>query len=84
MNRLAVSLLAVALALLATTAAADESTQAAPGSVTLKTITVYGRADKPHVEIILTRATAASAAGAAHDGLHARLMAPREPRPMSR
>jgi hypothetical protein len=40
----------------------------------MKTITVYGRVDKPHVEIILTRATAASAAGAAHDGLHARLM----------
>lgn len=80
MNNLVVSLLALSLALVAGTAAADEST---PGPIVLQTTTVYGRADKPHVEIILTRSTAAAAAGAAHDGLHTRLMASAPPRPMS-
>jgi hypothetical protein len=74
-----VSILVASVALISVSlpASADESTvstQTSPGAITMKTITVYGRVDKPHVEIILTRATAASAAGAAHDGLHARLM----------
>ena len=84
MNKLVASLLVVSLGLVAAGASADESTistASAPGAFTMKTITVYGRVDKPHVEIILTRATAASAAGAAHDGLHTRLMSP-EPRSM--
>ena len=56
--------------------------QDAPGTVTIKTVTIYGRADKPHVEIILTRPTAANAAGAAHDGLRARLLSATEPHPI--
>lgn len=83
MKKLLLPALVAALGLVATTASADESTQVAPGAVVLKPITVVGRVDRPHVEIILTRATAASAAGAAHDGLHARLMAASEPRPLS-
>ena len=79
MKKLLVALLAGSLVLVATAASADEPTP----SIVLRPITIYGRADKPHVEIILTRATAAAAAGAAHDGMHARLMAPAEPRPMS-
>ncbi len=79
MKNVLVAVLAASLALVATTASADEPTP----SIVLKTITVYGRADKPHVEIILTRATAAAAAGAAHDGMHARLISQAEPRAMS-
>jgi hypothetical protein len=79
MKKLAVMLCAAAVGLVTTVASADESTTVAPGTVVLKPITVTGRADKPHVQIILTRATAASAAGSAHDGLRERLLAPNEP-----
>ena len=79
MNKLLPLLFAAATLATPNAALAEDS---APGTVTIKTVTIYGRADKPHVEIILTRPTAANAAGAAHDGLHARLMSATEPRPV--
>jgi hypothetical protein len=77
MNKLVASLLFVSLGLVAAPSLADQDP---PGAFTIKTVTIYGRPNMPHVEIILVRGTAASAAGAAHDDLRARLMAPSEPR----
>jgi hypothetical protein len=54
---------------------------AAQGSGTLQVpvIVIYGRPDKPNVVIVLQRPTATRAAGAAHEELHAALLAASQP-----
>jgi hypothetical protein len=60
-------LVAAALALVSTSALADDAT---PIVHVLKPITIVGRPNKPSVVIELTRPTAASAARAAHEEFH--------------
>jgi hypothetical protein len=54
--------------------------EAASVSVTkIPVIVVYGRPNRPNVQIVIKTPTAADAAGAAHDTLHAALLAQTEP-----
>jgi hypothetical protein len=65
---------------LASPAAADETRAAAgPGYYVMPVQTVYGRPNKPLVQIVLKTPTAAEAAGAAHESLRASLMAQSTP-----
>lgn len=74
MKRLVLATAAAALALpiLALPALADPTTTAAtpgPQVYVVPTVTVYGRAAKPLVVVIVKRPTAAQEAGAAHEAL---------------
>ncbi len=82
MKKLVLSLVVLSAALVAAPSLADEAASA-PGSVTLKTITIVGRPNMPHVVIELSRPTAAAAARAAHDEMHARLTAASAPPALS-
>ncbi len=82
MKKLVALMLVTSAALVAAPSSADEASSA-PGSVTLKTITVYGRPNMPHVVIELSRPTPAAAARAAHDEMHARLAAASAPPALS-
>jgi hypothetical protein len=82
MKKLLVLLAVSSAALVSVPSSADEASSG-PGTVTLKTITVYGRPNMPHVVIELSRPTPAAAARAAHDEMHARLTAASAPAALS-
>jgi hypothetical protein len=78
------STVALALALAsfacALPAAADDTKAAAgPGFYVMPTQTVYGRPNKPLVQIVLKTPSAAHEAGTAHESLRASLMAQSTP-----
>jgi hypothetical protein len=54
-----------------------------PATQSIRTIVIYGRPEKPMIAIVVRTPTAAEAAGAAHDVLHARLLARVEAATMS-
>jgi hypothetical protein len=82
MKKLVALMCMSAAALVAFPSAADEESSS-PGSFTLKTITIVGRPNMPHVVIELSRPTPAIAARAAHDEMHARLTAASAPPALS-
>ena len=73
MKRALVALALAAVTLVPLSATADDSL-CEPGVQCLKMVTIYGRAPKPMVVIELRHATAASAAGQAHEQMRARWM----------
>ena len=84
MKRLVLAAAAAALVLpiLAVPALADPTTTAAtpaPQVYVVPTVTVYGRAAKPLVVVIVKRPTAAQEAGAAHEALRQTTLAHSEP-----
>ena len=83
MKRLVLALAAAALALpmLAVPALADPPAAAAPGPqvYVVPTVTVYGRAQKPLVVVVVKHPTAAQEAGAAHETLRATTLNRSEP-----
>ncbi len=82
MKRLLLALAAASLALpmFAVPALADPTTAAPPPAspaqvYVVPTVTVYGRAAKPLVVVVVKRPTAAQEAGAAHDALRTTTLA---------
>jgi hypothetical protein len=82
MKKLVALMLVSAAALVALPSSADEASSS-PGAFTMKTITIVGRPNMPHVVIELSRPTPATAARAAHDEMHARLAAASAPAALS-
>ena len=78
MSRL-LALLAVASVTLLSASASADTTVDPDGTTWLPTITIYGRANKPSVMVILKTPTAANAAAAAHEDMRAGLVQKSEP-----
>ncbi len=64
---------------LVTPASAEDQGESGPGFYRAPVVVVYGRPDRPHVQIVVKTPTAAAAASEAHATLHAALWAVREP-----
>jgi hypothetical protein len=87
MKRLVLAALALALVVpaFAVPALADPTdpvvqiVRPARGVIAVPTVTVYGRPNKPMVQIIIRPSSAAAAAGAAHDRLREATLAKTEP-----
>jgi hypothetical protein len=80
MRKRQASLFVALLALtLVTTAFAGDDDESGPGHYRAHVIVIYGRPDRPNVQILLKTPTAAAAASEAHASLHAALWAAHQP-----
>jgi hypothetical protein len=71
--------LGVSVVFVAAPAFAGDVDASGPGHYQSPVIVVYGRPNRPNVQIVVKTPTAASAAGAAHEALRLSLMAKSEP-----
>jgi hypothetical protein len=71
-----------ALSCISSVALADPEAPSVPVTKSIPVIVIYGRPNRPNVQIVIKTPTAAEAAGAAHDTFRAALLAQTEPGPL--